>query len=80
MPIDLSEASAELCLAIASNRRAPGWQRVSAAPLLARQLEALMKRYGLAVISARYTAMIEAVAELPPIVISDLFGICPRTA
>jgi hypothetical protein len=39
-----------------------------------------MKRSGLAVISARNTAMIEAVAELPPIVISDLFGISPRTA
>jgi hypothetical protein len=32
------------------------------------------------VISARNTAMIEAVADLPPIVISDLFGISPRTA
>jgi hypothetical protein len=39
-----------------------------------------MKQHGLAVISARNTAMIEAVADLPPIVISDLFGISPRTA
>ena len=39
-----------------------------------------MKRHGLAVISARNSAMIEAVADLPPIVISDLFGISPRTA
>jgi hypothetical protein len=51
-----------------------------ARPLSAGRAQALMKRYGLAVISASNTAMIEAVAELPPIVISDLFGISPRTA
>jgi hypothetical protein len=39
-----------------------------------------MKQHGLAVISARNTAMIEAVTGRPPIVISDLFGISPRTA
>lgn len=30
--------------------------------------------------AARNTAMIEAVSELPPIVVSDLFGIYPGTA
>jgi hypothetical protein len=49
-------------------------------PLSAGRVQVLMKRYGLAVIGARNTAMIEAVTELPPIVISDLFGMAPRTA
>ncbi|MFH9355684.1 hypothetical protein [Kitasatospora sp. NPDC017646] len=39
-----------------------------------------MKQHDLSVISARNTAMLEAVADLPPIVISDLFGIHPNTA
>jgi hypothetical protein len=34
----------------------------------------------LAVISARDTAMLDAAAELPPVVIGDLFGISPGTA
>ncbi|TCM42754.1 hypothetical protein [Kribbella sp. VKM Ac-2568] len=49
-------------------------------PLSAGRVQVLMKRHGLAVIAARNTARIEAVADLPPIVISDLFGISPRTA
>ncbi|MFE7527322.1 hypothetical protein ACFU7Y_16610 [Kitasatospora sp. NPDC057542] len=49
-------------------------------PISAGRLQTLMKQHGLAVISARNTAMIEAVADLPPIVISDLFGIHPTTA
>jgi hypothetical protein len=39
-----------------------------------------MGRHGLEIISARNTAMLEAVADLPPIVASDLFGISARTA
>lgn len=38
------------------------------------------KRYDLPARAARNTAMMEALADLPPIVISDLFGIQPRTA
>ncbi|MFB7378090.1 XRE family transcriptional regulator [Kitasatospora purpeofusca] len=44
------------------------------------RLHELMKRHELPVITARNTAMLEAVADLPPIVISDLFGINPSTA
>lgn len=39
-----------------------------------------MKEHDLPVITARNTAMLEAVADLPPIVVSDLFGIHPSTA
>ncbi len=39
-----------------------------------------MRRHGLPARAARNTAMMEAVTDLPPIVISDLFGIEPRTA
>lgn len=39
-----------------------------------------MRRQGLPGISARNTAMIEAITGLPPIVVSDLFGIHPSTA
>ena len=39
-----------------------------------------MKQHGLPTISARNTAMIEAVTSLPPIVVSDLFGISAGTA
>ncbi|MFE9610973.1 hypothetical protein [Streptomyces sp. NPDC006012] len=34
-----------------------------------------MRQYGLPVLAARNTAMIEAVSDLPPIVVSDLFGV-----
>ena len=37
-------------------------------------------QHGLPTLAARNTAMIEAVAELPPIVVGDLFGIHPGTA
>ena len=40
----------------------------------------LLRRYGLPTISARNTAMIDVVSELPPIVVSDLFGLHPSTA
>ncbi|WP_327398705.1 XRE family transcriptional regulator [Streptomyces sp. NBC_01288] len=39
-----------------------------------------LKRYGLPARAARNTAMMEALADLPPMVISDLFGIDPKTA
>ncbi|MFF1959829.1 hypothetical protein ACFVWX_22960 [Streptomyces sp. NPDC058220] len=39
-----------------------------------------MKQHGLPNISARNTAMIEVVAELPPTVVSDLFGVGASTA
>jgi hypothetical protein len=41
---------------------------------------ALMRRNDLPVLTARNTAMIEAVNELPPIVVADLFGVQPNTA
>ena len=40
----------------------------------------LMRKHGLPTGSARNTAMMEAAAELPPIVLSDLFGIHPSIA
>lgn len=40
----------------------------------------LLRKLGLPTSSARNTALIEAAAELPPIVLSDLFGISPKTA
>jgi hypothetical protein len=49
-------------------------------PRNARALHQFMSRHGLPTIQARNTAMIEAAAELPPIIISDLFGIHPSTA
>ncbi|MFE0358760.1 hypothetical protein ACFW2K_28605 [Streptomyces nigra] len=39
-----------------------------------------MRQHGLPGISARNTAMMEAITDLPPIVVSDLFGIHPQTA
>ncbi|PZH09161.1 hypothetical protein C1I97_15215 [Streptomyces sp. NTH33] len=36
--------------------------------------------HGLPGISARNTAMLEAITDLPPIVVSDLFGVHPHTA
>jgi uncharacterized protein YjcR len=38
-----------------------------------------MKRHNLPARAARNTAMMEALADLPPIVISDLVGISPVT-
>ncbi len=40
----------------------------------------LLNQFGLPVLSARNTAMIEAVTNLPPIVVADLFGLHPNTA
>ncbi|MGW0920618.1 hypothetical protein ACWD3J_16575 [Streptomyces sp. NPDC002755] len=39
-----------------------------------------MRKHGLPGISARNTAMMEVIADLPPIVVSDLFGMHPHTA
>ncbi|MFI1018148.1 hypothetical protein [Streptomyces sp. NPDC020965] len=39
-----------------------------------------MKQHGLPVLAARNTAMLEAVSELPPIVVSDLFGVSASNA
>ncbi|MGW6868978.1 XRE family transcriptional regulator [Streptomyces sp. NPDC054901] len=39
-----------------------------------------LKRYGLPARAARNTAMMEAITDLPPMVVSDLFGIEPKTA
>jgi hypothetical protein len=49
-------------------------------PRSARATQKLLRHYGLPTLAARNTAMIEAVGELPPIVIADLFGIHPGTA
>jgi hypothetical protein len=49
-------------------------------PRSARTMHTLMRQHGLPTLAARNTAMIESVAELPPIVMSDLFGIHPGTA
>ncbi|QFZ20485.1 hypothetical protein [Saccharothrix syringae] len=43
-------------------------------------LNRLLNQHGFPVTSARNTAMIEAVAELPPTIISDLFGVHSKTA
>ncbi len=40
----------------------------------------LLRQHGLPVLSARNTAMVEAVTTLPPIVVADLFGLSPATA
>ncbi|MER6200648.1 hypothetical protein ABT234_25195 [Streptomyces sp. NPDC001586] len=41
---------------------------------------ALLRSHGLPVLTARNTAMIEAVTDLPPIIVADLFGLHPSTA
>jgi hypothetical protein len=49
-------------------------------PRSTRGVHKLLQQNGLPTVAARNTAMIEAVAELPPIVVSDLLGIHPNTA
>lgn len=49
-------------------------------PRGARATRKLLRQHGLPTLAARNTAMIEAVGELPPIAIADLFGIRPGTA
>jgi hypothetical protein len=39
-----------------------------------------MKQHGLRVRAASNTALMEAITDLPPIVVADLFGISPATA
>ncbi|MFI8233837.1 hypothetical protein ACIGDI_33925 [Streptomyces sp. NPDC085900] len=40
----------------------------------------LLHQFGLPVLAARNTVMIEAVTSLPPIVVADLFGMHPSAA
>ncbi|MBJ6613679.1 hypothetical protein [Streptomyces sp. I4(2020)] len=54
--------------------RAPGRPRNPAG------LSDKLKRYDLPARAARNTAMMQALADLPPVVLSDLIGIQPRTA
>lgn len=62
----------------------PPWYLLPASrpgkPRSARTVQKLLREHGLPTLAARNTAMIEAVSELPPIVIADLFGIHPGTA
>jgi hypothetical protein len=54
--------------------------RPASKPQQAGYVQKLMRQNGLPILSARNTAMIDVVSELPPIVVSDLFGIHPGTA
>jgi hypothetical protein len=54
--------------------------RPSSRPRNASGVSKLMAQHNLPSDIAHNTAMIEAVTELPPIVVSDLFGIAPKTA
>ncbi|MFJ4895601.1 hypothetical protein ACIP5U_37250 [Streptomyces sp. NPDC088788] len=49
-------------------------------PRSAQGVNNYMKQQSLPGISARNTAMMEAITDLPPIVVSDLFGLHPHTA
>lgn len=49
-------------------------------PRSASSLTNLMKQHCLPVLAALNTAMLEAVSELPPIVVSDLFGVSASNA
>ncbi|MFJ8804048.1 hypothetical protein [Streptomyces sp. NPDC102487] len=49
-------------------------------PITAQRIVNKLRKHGLEVISARNTAMLEAVADLPPIVISGLFGVSAGSA
>jgi hypothetical protein len=49
-------------------------------PLNTEWVRRRMNKHGLPNISARNTAMVEAVAELPPTIISDLFGVSTTSA
>lgn len=54
--------------------------RPASRPLSSSRLQSLMNQNGLPTLGARNTAMIEAVSALPPIVVSDLFGVTPSSA
>lgn len=54
--------------------------RPASKPLHPGSLQRFMRKHGLPIITARNTAMLEAVSDLPPTVVSDLFGIHPGTA
>ncbi|MFE6835109.1 hypothetical protein ACFVFI_09785 [Streptomyces sp. NPDC057705] len=41
---------------------------------------ALLRRHGIPVLAGRNTALLEAVTQLPPIIVADLFGLHPQTA
>ncbi|MFB6530393.1 hypothetical protein [Streptomyces sp. NPDC056399] len=49
-------------------------------PRRADTVHSYMRKHGLPGIHARNTAMMEAITDLPPIVVSDLFGMHPHTA
>ncbi|MFD8110208.1 hypothetical protein [Streptomyces microflavus] len=49
-------------------------------PPTAASVLTLMRAHHLPSLSARNTAMIEAVSDLPPVIVSDLFGITASTA
>ncbi|MFJ3640589.1 hypothetical protein ACIPRD_12615 [Streptomyces sp. NPDC090108] len=67
-------------LAPASNRTFLFPGRPPSRPRTATSVLTLMRAHHLPILSARNTAMIEAVTELPPVVVSDLFGITAATA
>jgi len=54
--------------------------RPAGRPRSASGAQTLLRAHNLPTLAARNTAMIEAVADLPPIVVSDLFGITAGTA
>ena len=54
--------------------------RPASRPLSSSRLQSLLSQHDLPAIGARNTAMIEAVSALPPIVVSDLFGVTPSSA
>ncbi|WP_237735784.1 XRE family transcriptional regulator [Streptomyces sp. AA1529] len=61
----------------------PGYLFPGRPPSRPRSAEAIntyMRKHGLPGIGARNTAMMEAITDLPPIVVSDLFGMHPHTA
>ncbi|MEU7222357.1 XRE family transcriptional regulator [Streptomyces chrestomyceticus] len=53
--------------------------RTASKPQDAVALRLIMRKHGLPTLSARNTAMIEVVSDIPPIVASDLFGLNPST-
>ncbi|MFF3918889.1 hypothetical protein ACFYZB_36650 [Streptomyces sp. NPDC001852] len=67
-------------LAPASDRKFLFPGRPPSRPRSAASVLSLMRANGLPTLSARNTAMIEAVGDLPPVVVSDLFGVAATTA
>ncbi|MFF9352058.1 hypothetical protein [Streptomyces sp. NPDC014734] len=67
-------------LAPASSRTFLFPGRPPSRPRTAASVLTLMRAHQLPILTARNTAMIEAVTELPPVVVSDLFGISASTS